>query len=375
MPDISAIPADGAPADDAADDVVAAQSSVTAEISVIIVNYGTAALTIEAVQSVLDHRHGGRAVDVHVVDNASPENSGPLLAEAHAARGWGERVVLYLEAENHGFGRGNNVALRALAARAVPPRLVMALNPDARLKTETIDALATFIEANPRIGLVGCGIDRPEGGAVPAVFRFPNIRGEFSGALGFGPVSRLFGRYLTAGPANPPTGPVEWVSGAAFMARLPALEEAGFFDPDYFLYFEESDLMARLTRLGWEIWHLSGVSIEHVAGAATGMQAGRHKSRAQPGYWYDSWRLYFVKNRGPWYARAAALARLSGWALNVPLQALRGRPPAGPRHFLRDFSRHVLGPLLRPGGGSDLSAPMPGAQAAPARRSGLLPPE
>ena len=49
------------------------------EISVIIVNYGTAALTIAAVESVLARRHGGRRVDIHVVDNASPGDDAARL--------------------------------------------------------------------------------------------------------------------------------------------------------------------------------------------------------------------------------------------------------------------------------------------------------
>jgi N-acetylglucosaminyl-diphospho-decaprenol L-rhamnosyltransferase len=42
------------------------------EIAVIIVNYGTPDLAIEAVESVRARLHGGRRVEVHLVDNASP---------------------------------------------------------------------------------------------------------------------------------------------------------------------------------------------------------------------------------------------------------------------------------------------------------------
>jgi hypothetical protein len=61
------------------------------------------------------------------------------LAEAHGTRGWGEGVSSTSRSVNHGFGRGNNVVLRALEARERPPEKVMLLNPDARLDNEAAD--------------------------------------------------------------------------------------------------------------------------------------------------------------------------------------------------------------------------------------------
>ena len=56
--------------------------------------------------------------------------------------------------------------------------------------------------------------------------------------------------------------------------------------------------------------------------------------------------LHLVKRDGVARARAAALARLSGWMLNGMLRPLQGRRPDGPRHFLRDFGGRVLAPLF-----------------------------
>ena len=43
-----------------------------ADVAVIIVNYGTAHLAVQAVDSVLERQHHGLGVEVHLVDNASP---------------------------------------------------------------------------------------------------------------------------------------------------------------------------------------------------------------------------------------------------------------------------------------------------------------
>ena len=93
--------------------------NAAADVSVIIVNYGTADLALDAVASVLEKDAGVR--DIHIVDNASPGGDAARLAKAIAERGWAPRVTLHAETVNHGFGRSNNLVLEALAKSATPP--------------------------------------------------------------------------------------------------------------------------------------------------------------------------------------------------------------------------------------------------------------
>jgi GT2 family glycosyltransferase len=322
------------------------------DVAVIVVNYGTADLAIAAVESVLARGHDDLSVAVHLVDNASPGDDAMLIAEA-AAR-WGGRVTLHLESTNHGFGRGNNLVFRALGAMSDPPTYVYLLNPDACLKTEVIAELHAFLNGRPSVGVVGSGIDRPEDGApVVCAFRFPTMFSEFVGAIGFGPLSRLFASSAVPLPAETLTGPVDWVAGASMMARFSALREIGYFDPDYFLYFEEVDLMKRLRGKGWETWHCAEARITHVAGAATGVHSNDTVRRRRPGYWYDSWRLYFEKNHGRAYARATSLLLLVGNWLGGLVDRLRRRPVRSPARFTTDFAQRVIRPLFfTPAGGN-----------------------
>lgn len=126
------------------------------KVSVIVVNYGTASLSIDAVNSALNAPDEGREVTVHLVDNASPGEDAQMLQQAAIDNSWGNRVVLYCEDENHGFGRGNNVVLTALADQAVPPDYVLFLNPDARLKNNAIDLLAGFLDSPSKGGRGRC---------------------------------------------------------------------------------------------------------------------------------------------------------------------------------------------------------------------------
>lgn len=316
------------------------------QTAVVIVNYGTADLTAMAVDSVLRYHRDNPDVEVHVVDNASPGDDAAMIARHHAERGWGGQVVLHLETENHGFGRGNNVVLRQLAARAGPPEFVFFLNPDATLKVDSITGLVKALTERPQAGLVGCGIERSDGTAVTATFNFPNVVDEFLRDIPLGRLGEHAARFRVGRRPEMESCKVDWVSGAAFMARFHILHDLDFFDPDYFLYYEEVDLMRRLSLAGWEIWHITDLPVVHLAGAATGMQGGHHKSGRMPAYWYESWKLYFTKNHSLFYARITCIARLLGHWIGNAVHRAMGRSRKGPEFFQRDFNQHVLTQLF-----------------------------
>ena len=82
--------------------------------------------------------------------------------------------------------------------------------------------------------------------------------------------------------------------------------------------------------------------VTHAAGAATGMQAGKHKSGVKPTYWYESWCMYHLKTGGRRRLFMASFARRLGRALNILISAMRRRS-IGPLRIEREkFSRSAL---------------------------------
>ena len=318
----------------------------TGDVAVIIVNYGTADMVIEAVESVLARKHGGRTVEIHIVDNASPGDDASVLTKAHEDRDWASKhVTLWIEAENHGFGRGNNVVLHALADRAHAPEFVFLLNSDAWLENETIDILARALEADSKACGAGAGILHEDGTPAVAAFRFPTLSSEVSRIIGLGVVERMLKHTRVALPTDH-EGPVDWVAGASVMFRFEALREIGFFDPVYFLYFEEVDMMRRLKLAGWHMLYVPEAKVTHIAGASTEVKTGHYQERPRPVFVYESWRYYFLRQHGYVYALVTALL-VAGAALVHKLTAILRRKPAGlPPAFLKDHWRYVIKPLL-----------------------------
>lgn len=322
------------------------EASGAGSVAVVIVNYGTADLALEAIESVISRRHGGRAVEVHVVDNASPDGDAQVLEQSISERGWADRVTLWAETENHGFGRGNNLVLRALSERPEAPEFVFLLNPDARLENEAIDILASALEADPAAAAAGAAITLPDGTPVTAAFRFPSMTSEVLASIGFGPLDRLLERHRVPLSANTPAGPVGWVAGAAVLFRFCALRDVGFFDPRFFLYYEEVDLMRRLADAGWRTIYHPAALAQHHEGAATSVRSGDREHKRRPTYLYESWLIYFSKNHGRTYALVTALLVMLGGSINLFLMRVRGRRSALPKSFFSDQWRLVISPIV-----------------------------
>ena len=314
-------------------------------VAVIIVNHATAEHCLAAVESIRRQPNRGCHVDIHVVDTASPGDDAVRLTREAAARGWGAAVRIWRETVNRGYGAGNNVVLEALAAAPRPPDYVLFLNPDARLANDAIAILARWLDAHPDAGFAGPQIRLLDRATLrTSAFRFPTLVSVFARAADLAALSRWLRHWQVALETDGRPRRVDWVSGAGFLARFRAVEALGFFDPAFFLYFEEVDLMRRGRARGWTCWHVPRAEILHEEGAAT---AGRGEGpEARLDHWYASWARYFRKSHGRAYALAAALLWLGGTALNVVAARFAGRPPSAPPGAFAAFRRAALRPLL-----------------------------
>ena len=130
------------------------------------------------------------------------------------------------------------------------------------------------------------------------------------------------------------------------MFRMAALRQVGVFQPAFFLYFEEVELMHRLALAGWGRLYVPAALVSHDEGAATGAAQARAARRRLPPYRYHSWRIYFALTQGTPRAILLALAALGAGLFNHLQRGLRGKAPTVPPHFFGDHLRHALWPLL-----------------------------
>lgn len=278
-------------------------------VSVIIVNYRSAKLVCELLESIA-HRGEGWVNRVIVVDNASGDGSVETLRAKAAELGIGAWVEVVDAGRNGGFGAGNNFGAAAAMRGEEKPDVLWFLNPDTLVDGVDLRLAVEWFEREPRVGIVGTGLGDGRGGKDVGAHRDPTPVSEFvrtGGALG------VLGRWAVSDPALDRPGPVEWVSGASLMMRTSAFEQLGGFDEGFFLYFEEIDLCRRARRVGWGVVYEPRVRVVHLEGQTTGVQ----KSKPRPRYWYESRRRYFVKHFGVMGLLAADIAWGAGRALGM----------------------------------------------------------
>lgn len=304
-------------------------------IDVVIVNYRTGPLVIDCLSSLDAERRSGARLRAIVVDNDSRDGSAQLLQAAIMRQGWDWAEVV-CSPVNGGFGTGCNLGI-AHALKDEGARAVWLLNPDTRVMPGAVHALATFMAATPRAGIVGTALLLADGVPWPYAFRFPTVLGELERALRWGRASRLLASHATARRMDGRAEQADWVSGASMAVRREALQQGLRFDEDYFLYYEETDFCRAARARGWECWYAPRPTVLHVAGQSTGVTGKDAHARRVPGYWFASRRRYFRKNHGWAYALAADLAWVAGHCLYLVKQHVRRAPREDPPRLLSDF--------------------------------------
>lgn len=208
---------------------------------------------------------------VIVVDNHSADGSVAELRSAYPG------LEVIEAAANGGYAAGMNLGLQASLARGSDA--VLLLTHECRLAPDALAALVDRLEGEPAVGALGPligDLSDPEmvfsaGGEIDCRTwrtdhrRTPARMGDWTGR---------------------PPQPAEWLDGAAILLRSAAVEAAGAFDEGYFLYFEETEYLLKLRRLGW--------SVECVPAAWAWQESG-----GKPTYLWVRNRLRFLARTAP----------------------------------------------------------------------------
>ncbi len=310
------------------------------EIATIIVNYATAEILLAHLDKIICAHRGFDDWRIFIVDNASPDDEYSLLQHRLTSDQQYEKVELINAGANLGFAGANNIAYgRAVRAGA---EYVFFLNPDAYPDPQSISTLYDFLKATPEAAIAGARLVNEAGQNASCCFQFPTAWIELASEAQLRLIDRLALRKSVTPPLSHAPLKTDWVSGAAFMLRVSATPSE-LMDPEFFLYFEETDLMLRLHRQGWETWHVPASRIVHIGGVATGVQHDQPATRAMPAYWFDSWRRYYHKNYGGLYAVSVGIAKFTGLLIYNAKVLLLGRKNGKPTGYTADvFSRCII---------------------------------
>ena len=196
------------------------------KLSVIIVSYNVRHYLQQCLDS-LQRAIAGMDAEVCIVDNHSKDGTVKFL------RKLGGNVKVIESNHNYGFARANNIGIRQTSGD-----YVLLLNPDTVVGESTIKDCLAFMDGHPSAGGLGVEMLKSDGGkAMESRRGLPTPMAslyKMCGLCSRFPNSKRFGRYYMCGMAWDEPGRIEVVSGAFFMIRRTALEQAGLLDEDFF---------------------------------------------------------------------------------------------------------------------------------------------
>ena len=250
------------------------------KLSVVILNWNTRKLLKQCLKSLISNLKSQISnVEIIVVDNASHDGSQQMIRSEFP------KVKIIQNENNLGYAKGNNVGIAVAVGK-----YVMLLNTDIIIKKGAVKKLVEFLDKNQEIAIVGPKILNTNGSPQSSCGRFPSLivslvmlfKEHFGGSdlVRWSPKSSQY---------------VDWLVGAAFIARKEVFEKIGGFDEKIFMYMEEVEWFYRSKLAGFKTYFLIKPEVVH-------LERGSSKSgKKDPILNIYRGLIYFYRKHKPWW--------------------------------------------------------------------------
>lgn len=247
-------------------------SAVSLSISIVVYRSEPDVLcaTVASLGAALEHAHDAGVLDaatVELVDNGDDDPA--ELREILDTLGHADWISHGVRhgGGNVGYGRGHN---GPLLDSKMDYHLV--LNPDVLLDPDALTAAIRFLDSAPEVGLVTPHVRDMHGEQQYLCRAYPTVLVLFLRGFAPAPIRRLFRGYMQAHELRDRIGEgverrIPLVSGCFMFGRTELLQRVGGFCPDYFMYFEDSDLSLAMGRIT-DVAYVPSVRIVHFGGGA-----------------------------------------------------------------------------------------------------------
>lgn len=218
------------------------------KVSAIILNWNGKQFLADCLNSLLEQTLDN--YEVILVENGSTDGSADFIKTAYP---WVRLIEL---SENLGFAEGNNRGLEACRGE-----YIVTLNNDTKVDPGFLTELVNSIDENDKIGMVAAKLlNFYETDRIDAI-------GVKVAKYGLG--YNIGVGELDAGQYDEPMAAFGPCAGAA-LYRREMIDEIGFFDPDFFAYYEDLDLAWRGRLAGWRCVTSPKAVVYHVHSATSG---------------------------------------------------------------------------------------------------------
>ena len=285
-------------------------------LSIIIVSYNTAELTIQTINSVLRSATQSQLLadrtQIIVVDNNSADDSVQQLLKLSRRE---PSITVLKNKTNLGFAKANNQGIKLAQGK-----YLLLLNSDTIVQNQAVQKLVDTFEAttadNPtadlssyhgqldRLGILAATLVNQDGTHQPQGGSFPSLLTVAIQMLLLDDLP-LIGKYL---PSTQHTGwgqsaslpkqtskliKKDWVGGTALMIRRQVLTEVGPLDENIFMYGEDTELCMRAADHHWD-------SAIHPTALVTHLGSASSSSRSALVGEFKAYQYIWSKHKPAW---------------------------------------------------------------------------
>lgn len=265
------------------------------DVSIIIINYKTFALTSQCIDSILKFTKGV-AFEIILVENGTDEFTIENTSQ------WGNSVKLIVSKKNLGFAGGNNLGISIAEGK-----YILLLNSDTYLIEDSIAKAFLFLENMPKAGVVSAKLIYPDGRHQSVAQRFPSV---IYSLIELFRIQKFFSRQkagkilLGSFFDHNETTEVDWVWGAFFMFPRHLLTQLSGekLDDTFFMYWEDVQWCKDIKKLGYKIFFLAETQVVHIH---EGSKGKKNEMMEKNGL------LFFQKNYS--FLEALTIRKISKW--------------------------------------------------------------
>lgn len=258
------------------------------DISIIIINYKSTALVLDCIESVYTHTKE-HSFEIILVDNNSGDDCQQEVLKRYPAAIWLQMGY------NAGFGRANNAGFDIAKGE-----FILLLNADTVILDGAIDKCAHLLKKHPEASGGGVQLLNPDGSnQISGAY---NIKGGLNALLPLPYTGNLVRWLGYAAKSKVPSithfddaTEIDWIVGAFIMVKRSALDKGGYFDPDFFMYFEEIEWCYRLQQHG-KLLLFSEPKVIHLLGGTSNDYYKTTENQNSKNVWSKKGRQIIVSN-------------------------------------------------------------------------------
>lgn len=228
------------------------------EVSIVIVNYNTFDLVKACITSIKKFTKD-ISYEIIVVDNSADTTEEERFKELLP-------FISYINPnENLGFGRANNLGFTRARGK-----YILALNSDTLFIEDSLQYCLDFMKSafakEGNIGMIGCKLLNEDYSFQHSFFPFLNNSVWTYFKCSNPILYKLF--RINNNYSEPKQFPIEVgdISGAFMFFEKKLLEKIKGFDPDFFMYCEDTEWCRERVRKAYKIYYLPSTSVIHLGG-------------------------------------------------------------------------------------------------------------